>query len=127
MYTPQSATQELRKIRPLLRSLKRKFKIYQQLIRDYDPKKEKTPNYRLEKLELEMIEIIQALEQKGIYVRRIDKLVVDFLAIRIGQPVYLCWRERERTVRHFHGTAEGYQGRRLISPFDEWQMFLVRN
>ena len=128
MYTPETATDELKKIVPMLIKLKQKHKKYLELLKSPEESSFRDKNNDiLESLEYEIVDIIKKLEKKRIYVRQINPLIVDFLAIRMGQPVYLCWRENENQVMHYHGTAEGFSGRRIVTPFDEWQVFLVKN
>jgi hypothetical protein len=40
--------------------------------------------------------------------------LVDFLHVRDGQEVNLCWKFGEDTVRHWHGLDEGYRSRRRL-------------
>lgn len=40
--------------------------------------------------------------------------LVDFLHVRDGREVNLCWRFGEETVRHWHGLDEGYARRRPL-------------
>jgi len=40
--------------------------------------------------------------------------VVDFLHLRDGREVNLCWKYGERAIRHWHGLDEGYAGRKPL-------------
>jgi hypothetical protein len=40
--------------------------------------------------------------------------LVDFLHVRDGREVNLCWRFGEDAVRHWHGLDEGYASRRPL-------------
>jgi hypothetical protein len=40
--------------------------------------------------------------------------LVDFLHLRDGQEVNLCWKYGEREIRHWHGLDEGYAGRKPL-------------
>jgi len=40
--------------------------------------------------------------------------LVDFLHLRDGREVNLCWRYGEREIRHWHGLEEGYAGRKPL-------------
>ncbi len=57
----------------------------------------------------------------GILIKDIDKGIVDFLARRQGQEVFLCWQYGEDDIEYWHGVEEGFAGRRLIveADFDE--------
>lgn len=51
-----------------------------------------------------------------IEVRDLDTGLVDFLGLRDGRIVYLCWSVDEPTVAYWHELNSGYRGRR---PLDE--------
>jgi hypothetical protein len=40
--------------------------------------------------------------------------LVDFLHLRDGRPVNLCWRYGEQRITHWHGLDEGYARRRPL-------------
>jgi hypothetical protein len=40
--------------------------------------------------------------------------LVDFLFLRDGEDVNLCWKYGEREIRHWHGLDEGYAGRKPL-------------
>src|ERR1035441_9187143 len=52
----------------------------------------------------------------GVQVKDLDIGLLDFPCKVDGEIVLLCWRMGEPTISHWHGTEEGYAGRR---PIDE--------
>ena len=40
--------------------------------------------------------------------------LVDFLHLRDGREVNLCWKHGERAIRHWHGLDEGYGARKPL-------------
>ncbi len=52
----------------------------------------------------------------GVQVKDLDIGLLDFPCRMDGEIVLLCWRMGEPTISHWHGTEEGYAGRR---PIDE--------
>ena len=40
--------------------------------------------------------------------------LVDFLHLRNGREVNLCWKYGEREIRHWHGLDEGYAARKPL-------------
>jgi hypothetical protein len=40
--------------------------------------------------------------------------LVDFLHLRHGEAVNLCWKLGELEIRHWHGLDEGYTGRKPL-------------
>jgi hypothetical protein len=61
----------------------------------------------------ETAEQVQAL---GCQIKDLDVGLVDFPALRAGEPVLLCWRLGEDRIRFWHGLEEGFAGRK---PMDE--------
>jgi hypothetical protein len=62
----------------------------------------------------------EEIDTLGIIVRDLDLGLVDFPARLRGQPIFLCWKCDEREVGFWHGTAEGYAGRKSVSMIREW-------
>jgi hypothetical protein len=52
----------------------------------------------------------------GVQVKDLDIGLLDFPCRVNGEIVLLCWRMGEASISHWHGTEEGYAGRR---PIDE--------
>jgi hypothetical protein len=50
----------------------------------------------------------------GVQVKDLDIGLLDFPCKVNGEIVLLCWRMGEPTISHWHGTEEGYAGRRPI-------------
>ncbi len=57
---------------------------------------------------------VKAILAMGVLVKDIDLGLVDFLARRQGQDVFLCWRYGEDDLRYWHPLDAGYAGRRPI-------------
>lgn len=53
----------------------------------------------------------------GIMIKDIDAGLVDFLGLRNGREVYLCWRYGEEELGFWHELNAGFSGRR---PLDEY-------
>jgi hypothetical protein len=50
----------------------------------------------------------------GVQVKDLDIGLLDFPCKVDGDIVLLCWKMGESTISHWHGTEEGYAGRRPI-------------
>jgi hypothetical protein len=50
----------------------------------------------------------------GVQVKDLDIGLLDFPCKVNGEIVLLCWKMGEPTITHWHGTEEGYAGRRPI-------------
>jgi len=40
--------------------------------------------------------------------------LIDFVGLRDGREVYLCWKYGEDSIQFWHEIEAGFQGRRLI-------------
>ena len=56
----------------------------------------------------------EALEEREVLVRDLDRGLVDFPARVDGQEVYLCWCLDEPEIGHWHGLESGFAGRRPL-------------
>ena len=50
----------------------------------------------------------------GVQVKDLDIGLLDFPCLVDGEIVLLCWKMGEPTISHWHGTEEGYAGRKPI-------------
>jgi hypothetical protein len=72
----------------------------------------RTPEFA--KLARELQEIVDELALIGVQVKDPDSGLLDFPALREGEPVLLCWRVGEAAVEWYHGLEDGFAGRRRI-------------
>jgi hypothetical protein len=54
------------------------------------------------------------LDERDIVLRDIATGLLDFPALAAGRPVWLCWRLGEDRVGYWHGTDEGFAGRKPL-------------
>jgi hypothetical protein len=59
-------------------------------------------------------EVFENIEQMGVLVKDLDIGLIDFLTRYQGREVCLCWKLGEDRIRFWHGTDEGFAGRKLI-------------
>ena len=59
-------------------------------------------------------EIFEHIEQMGVLVKDLDIGLMDFLTLYHGREVCLCWKLGEDRIRFWHGTEEGFPGRKPI-------------
>ncbi|MBZ5592619.1 MAG: DUF2203 domain-containing protein [Acidobacteriia bacterium] len=59
---------------------------------------------------------IERIQASGCIIKDLDIGLVDFTTLFRGEEVYLCWKLGEQGIRFWHGTQEGFAGRR---PIDE--------
>ena len=69
---------------------------------------------RIERLTAEMQRGLGAIAELGGAPKDLSLGLVDFLHLRNGREVNLCWKYGEREIRHWHGLDEGYAGRKPV-------------
>ncbi len=57
---------------------------------------------------------LETIQESGCVVKDLDIGLVDFPTLYRGQEVYLCWKLGEPDIRFWHGTDEGFAGRKPI-------------
>jgi hypothetical protein len=57
---------------------------------------------------------VQGIQELGGLVKDMDEGLVDFPARRGDEDVLLCWRVGENEIRYWHGTEEGFAGRKEL-------------
>ena len=61
---------------------------------------------------------VKGILEMGILVKDIDTGLIDFLSIRHGREVYLCWKHGEHVIAFWHDVNAGFGGRQPIDPAD---------
>lgn len=56
------------------------------------------------------------IDSIGVQVKDLDIGLLDFPCSVDGQTILLCWKLGEKAITHWHGTEEGFAGRK---PIDE--------
>jgi hypothetical protein len=69
---------------------------------------------RIERLTAEMQQGLGEIVELGGVPKDLGLGLVDFLHLRDGREVNLCWKYGEREIRHWHGLDEGYAGRKPL-------------
>jgi hypothetical protein len=57
---------------------------------------------------------IATIQELGGVTKDLGMGLVDFLHLREGREVNLCWRYGEERITHWHGLREGYAGRKPL-------------
>ena len=58
--------------------------------------------------------LMNDLKNKGCVMKGIDQGLVDFPAIRDGKEVFLCWKNPETKITHWHDLDAGFAGRQKL-------------
>ena len=65
-----------------------------------------------------LAKLIDEINEHGAEVKDIDSGLIYFPALRRGETVLLCWQLGEDEIAFWHGTEDGFAGRRPL-PLDE--------
>jgi hypothetical protein len=57
---------------------------------------------------------IETIEQTGALIKDLDIGLIDFLTLYHGREVCLCWKLGESAIEFWHGTEEGFRGRKPV-------------
>jgi len=121
VFTIQEADAALSIIRPLLAEM---LKIRQEIL-DAQPEiwpvvekaagngGSKAANL-LEQQFKRLDELIHQLQSSGAILKDINIGLVDFLSMRDGREIYLCWQYGEEEIRYWHEIDSGFAGRELL-------------
>ncbi len=69
---------------------------------------------RFSDLKAEIVRLINRIEAFGCIVKDMDLGLLDFPAMREGEPIYLCWKAGEPAISHWHGVEETFVDRRPL-------------
>jgi len=68
------------------------------------------------KAEQRIKDTLAEIDSIGVQVKDLDIGLLDFPCEVEGQVILLCWKLGEKSITHWHGTQEGFAGRK---PIDE--------
>jgi hypothetical protein len=66
------------------------------------------------KAEQRLRDAFSEIDAIGVQVKDLDIGLLDFPCQVEGQTVLLCWKLGEKSITHWHGTQEGFAGRKPI-------------
>jgi hypothetical protein len=59
-------------------------------------------------------EVLDEIHETGCQVKDLDMGLLDFPTLLRGEEVLLCWKLGETSIEYWHGTTEGFRGRKRI-------------
>jgi len=74
----------------------------------------KAGSERLQRLTTVIQQALQEIADMGGVPKDLELGLVDFLHVRDGREVNLCWKYGERDIRFWHGVDEGYSARKPL-------------
>lgn len=61
--------------------------------------------------------LVHRIQEMDVLIKDINLGLLDFLAIKDGREVYLCWQYGEGEIAFWHEIAAGFAGRQPIDSF----------
>lgn len=58
--------------------------------------------------------LVRQIQATDALLKDINSGLIDFLALRDGREIYLCWQYDEEEIKYWHELHTGYAGRRPI-------------
>ena len=129
-FTHEEATEALESVRPLAERMVRARRSLRQAQENLGPLRAASAGNghaldvsRIDRLEgaaseaaAEVARCVEAIHQVGAQVKDLDRGLVDFPARRpqTGETVLLCWRLGEDEIAFWHGSDEGFAGRKPL-------------
>jgi len=120
-FSLERANQVLAQIRPMIAEL---LQLRQEILKKQPqawPVVEKSAGNGGGKAASELVQdfnridsLVKAVSASGAILKDINSGMVDFLALREGREVYLCWRFDEPEIQYWHDLEAGFAGRQPI-------------
>ncbi len=61
-------------------------------------------------------ELLQEFNRREIFIKDLDRGLIDFPAIIGGREVFLCWELDEEDIEFWHDIDSGFAGRERLAP-----------
>lgn len=79
-----------------------------------DQRKFASDRARIDATAARLKEVVAEVNQAGFEIKDLDMGLLDFPTLYRGEEVCLCWKLGETDIEFWHGTTEGYRGRKPI-------------
>lgn len=126
-YTREEAEKLLPQIRIILQDIQREraaLRDYEEELRALETRARSNGHHlheQIAKLQRELARNVQALralaadlDRLGCVLKDPETGLIDFLSLRNGRSVYLCWRLDEERINYWHELQEGFAGRQPL-------------
>jgi len=107
---------EAKSLLPVLESLLRAAISGKKLMEEVEGEMQAVARRKAErgKAEQRAKDALAEIDSIGVQVKDLDIGLLDFPCEVEGRTVLLCWKMGEESITHWHGTDEGFAGRKLI-------------
>ena len=119
LFTPSQATELIGVVDPMLRDLQGSLKDVQRLQQERAALR--PDSLRAQQLTAELKFVVESaqltkseLDRLGVFVKDLEKGVVDFPGKLGAEVVYLCWAQGEDAVTHYHALSQEVKERQPL-------------
>ena len=63
---------------------------------------------------LQLNQLTNHLTSKGCVIKGLSQGLIDFPAMKDGREVFLCWKNPEKSITHWHDLDAGFSGRQKL-------------
>ena len=105
-FTPEEANKKLPEVRKVVAEIVGLKKSLDQDVGPDEKKRNKVVN--------QIASLVSKLEENGFELKDLDIGLLDFPAVRYGEPVFLCWKLGEVEVLYWHRILDGFRGRKAL-------------
>jgi len=130
-FTPEEANAALAEVRPLVEKMVEQRRLHVAALERQEeleghirgngggipPAELADTAAEVERLARELARLVDEITAGGAEVKDLDEGLIDFPALRRGEPVLLCWKLGENEIAYWHPVEDGFSGRRPL-PLD---------
>lgn len=128
-FTPAEATALLPLVRAVIKDAAERARLHNELVdqlnesdeaEDPDEALRTHRKQEVRRLRDEVETLIEELGEEGVEVKGLSPGLVDFPALHGGVEVFLCWKEGESAITHWHPLHTGIAGREPVVDDGGW-------
>ena len=127
-FTPEEANEALEVVRPLvermveargalLRAQRQQAELVTRIASNgggLAPSDVSEATAEVERASRDLMAAVDELQELGVLVKDLDRGLVDFPCVHRGRELLLCWQLGENEVAYWHGSDEGFAGRKPL-------------
>jgi len=126
-FTPAEANALLPLVRAVIKDAAERARLHNEVVDQLNDSAEEEDaelwarrKQEARRLRDEVETLIEQLGEEGVEVKGLSPGLVDFPALHGGVEVFLCWKEGETTITHWHPLHTGIAGREAVVDDGGW-------
>jgi hypothetical protein len=126
-FTPAEANALLPLVRAVIKDAAERARLHNEVVDQLNDSAEEEDaelwarrKQEARRLRDEVETLVEQLGEEGVEVKGLSPGLVDFPALHGGVEVFLCWKEGETTITHWHPLHTGIAGREAVVDDGGW-------